>query len=651
MSVEGYYDGGETWRLRFAPDEEGDWQYLLRGEGVELFERGSIVVGPATGRGLIGIHPQNPYAFAYSDGTAFFPMGDTCYGLFDDTPITPGLRRQYLETRRQQRFNFVRMSIGHSRARAAADPAYWAWGGTSQQPDLDRLNPAFFHGFERLLLEMRSAGMNAELLLFNFYRRPFTDPAQWTASRERLWLRNVIARYSAFDNVFLWTASNEYETHPDGKYRLDQPGDVEWAKSIGGMVRQLDPYRHPYTVHPVVSSSAKGPSPRDPFDQPWRIGGFFGHADEVDVLSQQTSTPYAGTWDETLQAWTGDAAGVDASIAADRIYRKPVLNTEFGYEYLRGYATNKRQVHHTDKVRRAAWRIVCAGGYLAAGFISTIGHGDNWDVIDPNSKHPFLVKDEGAAGQLALLYDFFTALPFWRMQPSPSQIRGNGICLAIPGEVYVVYLPRGGTPGSRPGICQTGAHCSLVPPKPRRIPRSFADNAGRMAVLAGAGWQRLGAADPVANLKRNVRVLLHQPQRRLSLLTFGPAEVEFAFAVEGFLFHPDQAALHLSHPLVQFGESRQHQPAFLQILFEPGHGVRGDHPCLGDGLVQIGRVCQYHPPHHHRLVRARSAQVGIPDLGVVGAVGYICVVVVVPLGRRALELFVKPGQVNRCIQL
>jgi hypothetical protein len=67
-----------------------------------------------------------------------------------------------------------------------------------------------------------------------------------------------------------------------------------------------------------------------------------------------------------MQAWTGDAAGVEASVAADRVYRKPVLNTENGYEYLSGYATNKKQVHHTNKVRRAAWRIVCSGGYVAA---------------------------------------------------------------------------------------------------------------------------------------------------------------------------------------------------------------------------------------------------------------------------------------------
>ncbi|HEU0141468.1 MAG TPA: DUF4038 domain-containing protein, partial [Bryobacteraceae bacterium] len=446
LQVEGFYDGDETWRLRFAPTEEGEWTYLLRGEGVEIFQRGRIVAGPATTQGFIGVHPQNSYAFAYSDGTAFFPMGDTCYGLFDDSPITPELRKKYLDTRRGQHFNFVRMSIGHSPYRASADPVYWAWGGTAQQPDLDRLNPEFFKAFDRLLLEMRQAGMNAELLLFNYYRRPFTDPTQWTASRERLWLRNVMARYAAFDNVFLWTASNEYETYPDGRYRLDQPSDPDWAKSIGRAVKQLDPYRHPYTVHPVVPSNNRGPSPRDPFEQPWRIGGFFGTGEEVDVLSQQTSTPYAGTWDETLNAWTGDAAGVDASIAADRIYRKPVLNTENGYEYLKGYATNRRQVHHTGKVRRASWRIVCAGGYFSAGFIGTIGHGDNWDRIDPSSKHPFVIKDEGAAGQLALLYEFFAELPFWRMEPCQPAVRGNGICFAAPGEVCVVYVPRGGRP-------------------------------------------------------------------------------------------------------------------------------------------------------------------------------------------------------------
>ncbi len=445
ITAEGFFDGGDIWRLRFAPDEEGEWRYLLRGEGVELHQQGRLRCVAPVGHGFIRIHPDNPYAFAYADGVPFFPMGDTCYGLHDDSSITPGLRSEYLETRSRQRFNFVRMSVGHSHYRAQADPTFWAWGGTPQQPDLDRLNPAFFKSLDGLLSQMRQCGMNAELLLLNFYRLPFTDTKLWTPARERLWLRYVIARYAAFGNIFLWTLANEYETHPDGSYRLDQPGDVQWAKATARRVKQLDPYHHPVTVHPVISSSTRGTSPRDPYEPPWRIGDSFGEGDELDVLSQQTAQAGAGVvWDEHSQCWTGDDPELVASLHVDRRYRKPVLNTENGYEYLRGQPTEKKQVHHTDKVRRSAWRIVCAGGYFAAGFNGTIGHNDIWNRIDAPNHYTFIVKDEGAAAQLGLLYDFFASLPFWRMQPLAGVTPDTAVGLAEPGRTYVVYLPQGG---------------------------------------------------------------------------------------------------------------------------------------------------------------------------------------------------------------
>ncbi|MBI4324639.1 MAG: DUF4038 domain-containing protein [Chloroflexi bacterium] len=445
LNVEGFHDGGDTWRLRFAPHEEGEWRYRLRGEAAGIHEEGRLRCVAPKGHGFIRLHPRNPYAFAHADGTPFFPMGDTCYGLYDDSHITPALRREYLETRRRQRFNFVRMSVGHSEARAAADPAFWAWGGTPDRPDLDRLNPVFFRGLDELFRDLQARGMNVELLVLNFYRRPFTDTKLWTEARERLWLRYVVARYAAFNNLFLWTLANEYETHPDGRYRLDRPGDVAWAKATAQRVKQLDPYRHPVTVHPVISSSTRGASPRDPFDAPWRMGGFFGEGEEMDVLSQQTGQSGPGiTWNEQLQCWMGDAPDLVASLRADRRFRKPVLNTESGYEYLRGHPTEKQQVHHTDKVRRSAWRIVCAGGYFAAGFHGTIGHSDAWNRLDAPNHYTFTVRDEGAAVQLGALYDFFTALPFWRMQPFDGVTGEAAVALADPGRVYVVYLPHGG---------------------------------------------------------------------------------------------------------------------------------------------------------------------------------------------------------------
>jgi hypothetical protein len=444
-AVDGFYDGGDTWRLRFAPDEEGEWKYTLHGEGVSLFQQGRFRCTAPRGHGSIRIHPENPYAFAYADGAAFFPMGDTCYGLFDDSPITPELRAAYLKKRREQRFNFVRLQVGGSPFRALSDPAYWAWGGTAKAPDLERFNPVFFQNFDRLISQMRDAGMKAELILLNFYRLPFTDPALWTAERERRWLSYLTARYGAFDNIFLWTIANEYETHPDGKYRLDNPADVDWAKRTARYIKAHDAHRHLVTVHPVMPATVKGTSTRDGFDPPWRIGEFYGLDDAMDVISQQTGKSGDGVvWDDQLQCWTGDATSLLPSLRADRRYGKPVLNSENGYEYLRGYPTGRRQVHHTDMVRHTSWRIVCGGGWFAAGFRSTLGHSDNWNQRDPASHYDFILRDEGAGFQLGVLYDFFSALPFWKMQPFSGVTGDDAVALAETGRIYVIYLPRGG---------------------------------------------------------------------------------------------------------------------------------------------------------------------------------------------------------------
>jgi len=454
-----FVHGGSSGTMAFADPETGAIGILFfqfrdrKGRTGQLARefrrqvRAAFRPAPTGGapQGFIRLHPDNPYAFAHSDGTPFFPMGDTCYGLYSDSPITPALRTQYLRTRRSQRFNFVRMGIIHSPTHGQTDPNYWPWGGTPARPDLDRLNPRFFRGLDAVLTEMQAVGMNAELLVLNYYMPPFTDVKAWTPQRERLWLRYIMARYAAFPNVFLWTIANEYETHPDGRYCLDVPEDPDWAKATARFIKQHDPYRHLVTVHPVVSASTRGNSPRDPFDPPWRIGEFFGADDAMDVLSQQTGQHGEGVvWGEQLRCWTGDAPDLVASLRADRRYRRPVLNTESGYEYLRGRPTERNQVHHTDKVRRSAWRIVCAGGYFAAGFHGTIGHSDFWNRIDAPNRYAFLIEDEGAAGQLGLLYDFFTALPFWRMQPFESVQGDMAVVLADPGRVYVIYLPRGG---------------------------------------------------------------------------------------------------------------------------------------------------------------------------------------------------------------
>ena len=77
--VEGFLRWRRHLAAAFAPGEEGEWRYLLRGEGVEIAERRLRCAAPVA---WVHSHPpENPYAFAYADGTPFFPMGDTCYGF------------------------------------------------------------------------------------------------------------------------------------------------------------------------------------------------------------------------------------------------------------------------------------------------------------------------------------------------------------------------------------------------------------------------------------------------------------------------------------------------------------------------------------------------------------------------------------------
>lgn len=83
------------------------------------------------------------------------------------------------------------------------------------------------------------------------------------------------------------------------------------------------------------------------------------------------------------------------------------------------------------------------GGYLAAGFAGTLAMNDFWNRIENTDRYTFQIRDEGAAGQLAHLYDFFTGLPFWQLEPVPATL-GQALVTRVPGHCYVLYLPCGG---------------------------------------------------------------------------------------------------------------------------------------------------------------------------------------------------------------
>jgi len=77
---EGFYDGDGIYRIRFMPDNEGEWTFITKSNIKELDgKRGKFnCIKPQTGNhGPVRVY--NTFYFRYADGTPYFQIGTTCY--------------------------------------------------------------------------------------------------------------------------------------------------------------------------------------------------------------------------------------------------------------------------------------------------------------------------------------------------------------------------------------------------------------------------------------------------------------------------------------------------------------------------------------------------------------------------------------------
>jgi len=214
----GFWDGGDTFRVRVLATAPGTWSWR---SGSRPRERGlSGATGTFTAvawteeekqanpcrRGMI--RPSaNGHAFAYADGTPFFLLGDTWwatptfrYRWYDDDrprPLGPEAGfKDYVAYRRKQEFNCIAMiaafpawhNDGKPARLSARDGtvirAAWGQAGTRSAktmtdeagrrpflfpgrvpgyedvvPDLERINPAYFHSLDKKIDYLNAHGI------------------------------------------------------------------------------------------------------------------------------------------------------------------------------------------------------------------------------------------------------------------------------------------------------------------------------------------------------------------------------------------------------------------------------------------------------------------------------------------------------------
>ncbi len=240
--VTGFYDGDGTYRVRFMPDAPGHWSYKTDSSAPEL--RGHTgefeCTGPTTpgNHGPVGTAHQ--FHFQYADGTPYFPFGTTTYAyLFaaDDNA------KASLRGMKEARFNKSRVCVlpkplgkglqilPFVNAGAGADGR----GGTN---DLTRFNPAYFRLLEQRLMELQTANIESDLILFHPY-----DGWGYKAmgsEADDFYLRYAIARLSAFRNVW-WSIANEYDL-------VKSKTMSDWDRFFR-ITQTEDPYSHLRSIH------------------------------------------------------------------------------------------------------------------------------------------------------------------------------------------------------------------------------------------------------------------------------------------------------------------------------------------------------------------------------------------------------------------
>lgn len=396
LALEGFWDGENIWKIRFAPTSVGTWTFQTDSNDPLLHNlSGSFWCADSKHRGFLKTKGRH---FIYDNGaeTPVFRMGDTCWRMFySKNAMFETHFKPFVDARARQGFNYM-MGVLHTVGAPPQNEGGYLWqNGTN----LDFIHPEYFKWVDKRIQHLQAKGFCTGLVLT--WSQCF---AQFTKTQFYRFKRYVVARYAAYDVV--WIISGEYTEEK-------LPQDYGYHAAIiknGDQYDEGDPYQHPISIHP----GGKKSNSRD-----WA-----------------TFKPWLGF---IMQQYHGTATELAGQILTDRIYGVPVANDEFGYEGPTDPTDPYYFFNNQDEasLRRDAWAIVLSGGYLTFGCLYTY---TGKDLIIQTDK----LETPGAHAMKHLAHFIRNGARFQEMEPYGNLTSESSHCLALPGKEYIVYLPEGG---------------------------------------------------------------------------------------------------------------------------------------------------------------------------------------------------------------
>ncbi len=236
VTVPAFWDGGTTYRARFAPPEVGGWSWeVVDAQTAVDAGSGTITVVEGASRGPVRV--AHRFHFAHADGTPFRPVGATAYNwLHQDEPLFS----ETVDAIAEAGFNKFRfMVFPQGGGYVSHEPALMPFEKTDGRYDVTRPVPEFFQHLDRAVEVLGERGIQADVLIYNAYDRGHFGLNEFTEQEDAVYLRYLVARLAAQPHVW-WSLCNEFD-------QLERPAE-RWDRT-GALLAEIDPYDHLRSIH------------------------------------------------------------------------------------------------------------------------------------------------------------------------------------------------------------------------------------------------------------------------------------------------------------------------------------------------------------------------------------------------------------------
>lgn len=402
----GFYNGEDTYTVRFTAPSAGEWSYELHSSNQELDGlTGSLHVGaPLAGRkGGIRIDPSNPRHFVYDSGESYYPVCfevDWLFALDAENPNDIPKTRKLINTIAENGYNQVIMNVfaydvvwqkdaALKPEHDFGSPSVFPFLGTNEEPDYSRLNIDYFKRLDRVIEELNDRGIASHLMIYVWNKRVNWPEAD--SGADNRYFDYVVKRYQGFPNL-IWDISKEALGYGHS--------DVGYINRRIEHVKKLDDHKRLVTVHDY-GYCAKFPQ-------------------NLDFIS--------------VQLWGSELYHVMSKVRSD-FQGKPILNIEHGGYERSPYVVFSGAYTRPEVCLERAYQCVFAGTYPTHYW-----QGSSWNAIIadvaslPADQRPKL-EYYRYLSELVKRYDL------GHLQVG-SKRSGSGFCLDNGKNLFVYYVPK-----------------------------------------------------------------------------------------------------------------------------------------------------------------------------------------------------------------